>query len=204
MDDVGVVTATPMGLTDKNLYAYCDNNPIMRADTNGEFWLISVGIGLVTQYVGDIIGNLIDGKQGSDIFKPTSSIGEYIASGVENLIPGAGVVASLVCNSVSEGIVAIENTISGKETSIVESITNIGLGTLIDIGSEKISNKITDVMRSKIPINYATYANTLRQKNPNLTREQISLSLQNNIQNINKIIKSISNVINFVRDTLPY
>ncbi|MBP3496123.1 MAG: hypothetical protein J6K52_07955, partial [Clostridia bacterium] len=24
-DDIGVITATPEGLTDKNLYAYCDN-----------------------------------------------------------------------------------------------------------------------------------------------------------------------------------
>ena len=27
-----------MALTDKNLFAYCDNNPIVRADGDGEFW----------------------------------------------------------------------------------------------------------------------------------------------------------------------
>lgn len=27
-----------MSLTDKNLYAYCDNNPVMRVDYGGEFW----------------------------------------------------------------------------------------------------------------------------------------------------------------------
>lgn len=30
--------AAPMALTDKNLFAYCDNNPIMRFDQGGEFW----------------------------------------------------------------------------------------------------------------------------------------------------------------------
>jgi hypothetical protein len=25
-------------VTDKNLYAYCDNNPIMREDSSGDFW----------------------------------------------------------------------------------------------------------------------------------------------------------------------
>ena len=30
-------------LYDKNLYAYCDNNPIMRKDTGGEFWTIAAG-----------------------------------------------------------------------------------------------------------------------------------------------------------------
>ena len=27
-----------MAYTDKNLYAYCDNNPVMRVDNGGEFW----------------------------------------------------------------------------------------------------------------------------------------------------------------------
>ena len=28
---------------DKNLYAYCDNNPVARADDNGEAWHIAIG-----------------------------------------------------------------------------------------------------------------------------------------------------------------
>ena len=30
-------------LNDKNLYAYCDNNPVMRVDTGGQIW-ITLGI----------------------------------------------------------------------------------------------------------------------------------------------------------------
>jgi len=37
-DTTDVLTATPMGLTDKNLYAYCDNNPVMRKDDGGYLW----------------------------------------------------------------------------------------------------------------------------------------------------------------------
>ena len=40
-----------MGLTDKNLFAYCDNNPIMRIDKDGEFWHIVAGA-----VVGAIVG----------------------------------------------------------------------------------------------------------------------------------------------------
>lgn len=29
---------TPMALTDKNLYVYCDNNPVVRVDHDGQFW----------------------------------------------------------------------------------------------------------------------------------------------------------------------
>jgi RHS repeat-associated protein len=38
VDDVNSVTATLTDLTDKNLFSYCDNNPITRTDSNGYFW----------------------------------------------------------------------------------------------------------------------------------------------------------------------
>ena len=50
------VTAIPNALTDKNLYAYCDNNPVMRQDNGGEFWL-EAGI----MAIGGIIGGAING-----------------------------------------------------------------------------------------------------------------------------------------------
>ena len=37
-DTTDVLTASMGALTDKNLFAYCDNNPIMRADVGGQFW----------------------------------------------------------------------------------------------------------------------------------------------------------------------
>ena len=51
-DTTDVLTATPMGLTDKNLYAYCDNNPVVRVDHGGQFWetvfdVISLGASIV-------------------------------------------------------------------------------------------------------------------------------------------------------------
>ena len=42
-------------LYDKNLYAYCDNNPVLRLDVNGEIW-ITVGIMAAGGAVGGIIG----------------------------------------------------------------------------------------------------------------------------------------------------
>jgi hypothetical protein len=51
-DNSAVITATPDQLTDKNLYAYCDNNPVMRRDDGGQFWdtvfdVISLGVSIV-------------------------------------------------------------------------------------------------------------------------------------------------------------
>ena len=50
-DDLGVVAATPAGLTDKNIFAYCDNNPVARVDKDGELW-ITLGI----MAIGGLIG----------------------------------------------------------------------------------------------------------------------------------------------------
>ncbi len=63
-DNEAVLTATPMALTDKNLYAYCDNNPVTRVDGDGEFWHIIAGaaIGGVIGGVSKVITNLIAGK----------------------------------------------------------------------------------------------------------------------------------------------
>ena len=48
-DDTDTLTATPKDLTDKNQFAYCDNNPIMRDDTGGDLWdeLALVGSGSI-------------------------------------------------------------------------------------------------------------------------------------------------------------
>ena len=42
-DDPSLLTESPNALTDKNLYNYCDNNPVMRKDSDGEFWHVVVG-----------------------------------------------------------------------------------------------------------------------------------------------------------------
>ena len=42
-DDSIISTATPEALTDKNLFAYCDNNPVTRSDGKGNIWHIVIG-----------------------------------------------------------------------------------------------------------------------------------------------------------------
>ena len=45
-DDESLILVSPDGLTDKNLFSYCDNNPIIRVDTEGEFWTLLIGAGM--------------------------------------------------------------------------------------------------------------------------------------------------------------
>ncbi len=69
-DAFAVLGATPMDVTDKNLFAYCDNNPVMRIDNGGEFWHILAGaiIGSVSNLISATIAEGIEGKiEGLDL-----------------------------------------------------------------------------------------------------------------------------------------
>ena len=51
-DSAEILMASPSALTDKNLYAYCDNNPVVRVDYGGQLWetvfdVISLGASIV-------------------------------------------------------------------------------------------------------------------------------------------------------------
>ena len=42
-DNINLVLIDLIVTSDKNLYTYCDNNPIIRKDINGECWIIKIG-----------------------------------------------------------------------------------------------------------------------------------------------------------------
>ena len=76
-DSVDVLTATPNSLTDKNLYAYCDNNPVKRKDNGGEFWDIVFDVVSLVSSVVEVCVNPTD---------PMAWVG--LAGDVVDLIPG--------------------------------------------------------------------------------------------------------------------
>ena len=56
------------GLAETNLFAYCDNNPINRADQSGNVWHIVVGalVGGLFGGITQAVSNLIQGKSATD------------------------------------------------------------------------------------------------------------------------------------------
>jgi len=176
----------------------------MREDSSGNFWLVSVGAGLATQYVGDVFGNLVDGKTGTDVFKPTSTLGEYIASGVTALIPGAGFGMALTRNVVAEGITIVEDVVLGNEINVIDSMINVAAGAYLDTKFERYSDKALDFLGSKMPQNYSSYAHKARKADPNLTRDQIYRSMQRSIRFNRFVSKAVSIGFDSVRSALPY
>ncbi len=61
-DALEVIAATPTDFTDKNLFAYCDNNPVMRKDDGGDFWHIIAGavVGAVVSAVSTAVEAIIE------------------------------------------------------------------------------------------------------------------------------------------------
>ena len=97
-DNYALPTATPTELTDKNLFAYCDNNPITRTDSNGKFWHFAVGavVGAAFSGITQIIINKSLGENWSD------GLGVAIATGAASGLlaaSGVGLVGAVVGNA---------------------------------------------------------------------------------------------------------
>ena len=204
IDSMDVLVATLMALTDKNLYAYCDNNPVMRKDVNGELWIAAVVIGLATQYAGDVVQNLFEGKRGTDIFEVRSSAGEYLAAGITALIPGSGFGGAFARNIVTEGIVSIERHIKGESNDLTKSAIKVAFGTGTDMIMENVINETTKYVSSKMPKNYSSYAGVQYKKNPSITPVQIRQSMSRSIRWGNRISKGVVIVFNLLRSVLPW
>lgn len=90
-DTTAVLSVTPMALTDKNLYAYCDNNPVTRIDGGGEFWVTAVAIGTVVGFVVGIAGQIVSDLVTSKLTGETtlSNWQTYVGAGVGGAVSGA-------------------------------------------------------------------------------------------------------------------
>ncbi len=191
-------------LYDKNLYAYCDNNPVMRKDSSGEIWIAAVAAGVAAQYTGDVIGNLLAGKTGTDIFIPKSTVGEYVAAGVTALIPGSGFTGSLIRNVAAEAIVSVERHVKGQVNSLAQSAKRVAFGTVIDTGMEKVTSSVTKHIESKMPRNYSSYAGQQYKKKPRITQKQIRQNMSRSVRWGTRISNCFIFIANAVRSVFPW
>ena len=59
-DKLSTLNASPFSLTDKNLFAYCDNNPVMRKDDGGMFWDTVFDVVSLAFSVAEVVVNPAD------------------------------------------------------------------------------------------------------------------------------------------------
>ena len=105
-DTTGILEAKG-DLYDKNLFAYCDNNPVARVDYGGEFWHIVAGA---------VVGGLIEGVLSAVSQKmETGSInwgivGVSVASGAITGAPGSTGLKLGAMVAINAGVSMAENT----------------------------------------------------------------------------------------------
>ena len=143
-DDTDVIFAKPQELGSKNLYAYCDNNPVAREDYAGEFPIPCI--------VGAVVGAAVSG------FSYVLTSGGEI-DGVElakSCLVGAisGALAPLEpVRSIKKGYLAVASVINGINTAINtegDPVTRVVYG-IIEGGVTYIAgnraNKVTDMVQ---------------------------------------------------------
>ena len=124
-DSTAILTATPMALTDKNLYAYCDNNPVNRVDEDGEFWNYIIG-GVVGAIVGGVVAGvtsyLKDGKV------DWASVGINVAVGAISGVVAASGLGAIAQAGITAGFSGLGNFVDQAQSKGIE---NVNLGEVI-------------------------------------------------------------------------
>ena len=113
-------TTDANGFLSANMFAYCENNPIMRTDEDGEIWHIVAGavIGAVTNGIGTVVSNLVTGKPATD-----GLVGALLSGFVGGMVSATGlglgaVVAANAATSMAINAVAqVEKIRNGKATT---------------------------------------------------------------------------------------
>ena len=104
-DDLSLLMNTDSSVVDKNLYAYCDGNPVMRKDNGGDCWNILVGaaIGAVVGAGLQFADNFISGEKLTKGLLTSAGTGALTGA---ISATGIGLVTSVACNA---GVSALRN-----------------------------------------------------------------------------------------------
>lgn len=171
-----VAVSTGQGLLGNNAFAYCGNNPVHRNDCEGDSWVVVLGA-IGVQYASDVIGNIMGGKTGAEMFIPTSSLATYTAAAVTALIPGGGIAHALLRSVVSETILWVDNSLNGKGelNDINQSLWNIVGNTFLDFGMGKLMDNTLGQLGTE---ELATYSSKPKQRSSGATLQQTYNALQ--------------------------
>ena len=125
-------------LYDKNLFAYCDNNPVIRADDGGEFWNYVIG-----GVVGAVVGGVSAALNGGDWKSIALAAG---IGAVGGLLAASGIPAGfqIAAGGLLSGgsNLATQTLIEGKSLQQVDWL-DVALDTAIGAGASGLSYGVT-------------------------------------------------------------
>ena len=125
--------STGQGLLGNNMFAYCGNNPVDRADSSGEIWhiaagaIVGAGFGVITK----IITNKISGEQWNSGLG-TAAVAGAVSGGLA--ASGAGLATQVVGNSVISMANNAVDQLAAMRTPI-ETDTSFSFGLMLVDGA---------------------------------------------------------------------
>ena len=145
-DDTTLLASSPSKAHwDKNVFAYCDNNPLNRVDEDGECWNIIIGgiVGGIVSGASSIVNDAIMGRE--------TTVGSVLNSVLVGAVAGMASSTALLLFHKSAGIAAavasgvftyIGNRVSGS--SQIEALIAAGTAATATYLSTKIVLKVAD------------------------------------------------------------
>ena len=198
-DDASVLTKDPEQLTEKNLYAYCDDNPVMYRDDAGMF-AFSVGLGVLgmvtnvaTCYIaskatgqefgiGDLavaaLAGLVNGVTINNLYVTlTSAFISGIGTTICSIISGSDVKEALWKGGMTALCTAVSiNAIIELKTPILDVVKNVS-GTIFGIGNGLVTAGVVASLpyrkssSKKNPIQNKSKSNPVVKKSSKTTGE---------------------------------
>ena len=193
-DLVDVLTATPRHLSNKNLFAYCDNNPVMRRDGGGKLWNIVIGavvgglaggiVAGITSFIntgevdwGSVVINAVVGAAGGAI--AATGLGALAQAGLTAAASGAGnAVEQIYTNQGFDNFNLVDVAFSvavGGGTSLLGT----GLGKAIGHKIEGTGKALLNQGKDKLLIGYVRQS--VGQSHSALIRQGTKLITQANV-----------------------
>ena len=135
-DDESISQVSPESTNyDKNLFAYCDNNPISREDSDGDFW-VTVGI----MAVGGVIGSAVSAISSAATQKILTgtvnwkSVGVAAATGfVSGAIAASplGMVGQKIAGGIIGGLsYATDCYVNNRSMTLIGTVASVGGGVI--------------------------------------------------------------------------
>ena len=140
VDSTDTLTASETSLTDKNLFAYCDNNPVNRSDDGGDFWHILAGaaIGAIGGAISSIVSQAISGEDINWKAVGISAASGAISGAITAACPCMGPIATgLVQGSLSAATYAATEKIAYGRDPTVKDTLRVGITSGVMAGGMK-------------------------------------------------------------------
>ena len=133
-DNISLASGSLKSVVNKNMYAYCDNSPIICEDTEGEFWHLVAGaaVGALLSGASQLISNIASGREWHEGMVSAVAVGAVtgfisvtgfgpVIQGVGNTLASAG--GDILQQGIDKGFNNIDYVQTAKVT-VYAGITN--------------------------------------------------------------------------------